>query len=72
MARFTTTPCYKRERAALEWLKRPKTSTQIADLLGLTPNHGAALCRRLWLRGKAERTGTRKQYVYTRAANDGT
>jgi hypothetical protein len=56
VARYSTTAPYAREDRALAWLRTaPRTSRQIADLLGLTPNHGAALCRRLWLRGKVVR-----------------
>lgn len=56
MARHTTTPPYKREQSALAWLNAPRTSGQIAELIGVTPNHASALLRRLWLRGKAERS----------------
>lgn len=56
MARYSTTPPYARERKALAWLEQPKTSLEIAALLRLTPNHASALLRRLWLRGKVERT----------------
>jgi predicted transcriptional regulator len=62
MARYSTTPPYARERKALAWLERPKTSLEVAELLCLTPNHASALCRRLWLRGRVTRTPEKRQY----------
>lgn len=67
MARFTDTPKYARERAALAWLNVPRTSVQVAKLIGVTHNHAAALCRRLWMRGLAIREGDRRAYSYRRA-----
>lgn len=67
MARYTDTPKYTRETAALSWLNVPRTSVQVAALIGVTHNHAAALCRRLHLRGLVIREGARPHYQYRRA-----
>lgn len=68
MARGTDTPKGVREEQALAWLGVWRTSRQIADLLGITPNHASALCRRLWIRGDVERAGRRPEFRYRRAS----
>lgn len=61
------------ERAALAWLSRPRTSVQIAALVGTTPNAASVTLRRLWRAGRLARWGGSRGHCYTYAvaAQDG-
>lgn len=67
MAYKSTTRRYEVESKVLAWLShRPHTSREIADLLGISPNHASATLCRLFKRGKVVRDGRRSfGYRYT-------
>jgi len=49
---------YTRQRRALMWVQAaPRTSAQIAALLGITPNHAAVLLRRMRQQGLIQSMG---------------
>lgn len=66
MAYHSTTRRFEVENKVLAWLShRPCTSRELADLLGISPNHASATLCRLYRRQKVTRTGARSYgYLY--------